>query len=279
MTTMLERLAQQADSEPSGTSGKKSPVSADIDGKLAEGPSVDPNTLSAQAQQQNSIRTQTANARMTDTDEPVALPADLAGRVFHHDQSLPKTRKVSDRPEEAESASSSNKPSTIPGEATNIRIGGGAPSVTSKASPPPRNGRDNTPGENQLAADGLKRGFSKDKQKRSVAPTDAQLEGGCGPAMPRGSGGEQTKAAIGPVAHSGSSNSIKRQNWRGLQPVRSRDRPNLKLSMASGGWRDPAEATSSACWKNGQSRQMSPKLFITLPSPARPPKVRSAMTP
>lgn len=196
VTTMLERLAQQADSEPSGTSGKKSPVSADIDGKLAEGPSVDPNTLSAQAQQQNSIRTQTANARMTDTDEPVALPADLAGRVFHHDQSLPKTRKVSDRPEEAESASSSNKPSTIPGEATNIRIGGGAPSVTSKASPPPRNGRDNTPGENQLAADGLKRGFSKDKQKRSVAPTDAQLEGGCGPAMPRGSGANKRRPLL-----------------------------------------------------------------------------------
>ena len=205
VTTMLERLAQQADSEPSGNSGKKSPVSADSDGKLAEGPSVDPNTLSAQAQQQNSIRPKTADARMTDTDEPVALHADLAGRVSQHDQSPKKTRKVSNRPEEVESDSSSNQPSTIPGQAANIRIGGGAPSVTSKGSPSSGNGRDNTPGENQLAADGLKRGFSKDKQKRSVAPTDAELEGECGPVMPRGSGGRQREAAIGPVAQANQS--------------------------------------------------------------------------
>lgn len=201
VTTMLERLAQQADSEPSENSEKMSPVSADIDGKLAEGLSVDPNTQSAQAPQQNSNRTQTADARMREKDEPVALPADLAGRVFQHDQSPPKTRKVSDRPKDVESASSSNKASAIPGEPADIRIGEGAPRVTSKGSPPPENSRENTPGENQLAADGLKRGFSKDTQKGSVAPTDAEPEGECGPAMPGGSGGKQTEAAIGPVAN------------------------------------------------------------------------------
>ncbi|WP_150115287.1 hypothetical protein [Pelagerythrobacter marensis] len=221
VTTMLERLAQQADSEPSGNSGKKSPVSADNEGKLAEGPSDDPNTLSAQAQQQNSTRTQTADAKMIKTGQSVASPADLAGRVFQHDQYPAKTRKVPDHPEEVESASSSKKPSIIPGEAANIRIGAGAPRVTSKGSPPSGNSRDNTPSEKQLAADGLKRGLSKNTQSRSVAPTDDELEGESGPAMPRVSGAKQREVTIGPVAQANHSKRRLVQNDAQSNPASS----------------------------------------------------------